>query len=54
LSKKLSWGAVAQAAGLSDPGLVRDLELGHDASISDLEAVARVLDLRLELLPVNA
>jgi transcriptional regulator with XRE-family HTH domain len=44
-AKKLSWGAVAQAAGLSGPGVVRDLELGLDASISDLEAVARALDL---------
>jgi transcriptional regulator with XRE-family HTH domain len=43
-AKKLSWNAVAQAAGLSGPNVVRDLELGLDASLSDLEAVARVLD----------
>jgi hypothetical protein len=52
-AKKLAWHSLAQAAGLSGPGVVRDVELGHDARISDLEAVARVLDLWLELVPVE-
>ena len=53
-AKKLSWRAVAQAAGIPDPSVVRDIELGHDTHVSDLEAVARVLDLRLDLVPVDA
>lgn len=53
-AKKLTWHAVAQAAGLSGPSVVRDIELGHDTHVSDLEAVARVLDLRLDLVPVEA
>jgi transcriptional regulator with XRE-family HTH domain len=46
-AKKLTWRAVAQAAGLSGPNVVRDLELGHNAQASDVEAVARVLDLTM-------
>jgi hypothetical protein len=53
-AKKLTWHAVAQAAGISDPGAVRDMEQGRDTHVSDLEAVARVLDLRLDLVPVDA
>lgn len=53
-AKKLTWHAVAQAAEISDPSVVRDIELGHDTHVSDLEAVARVLDLRLDLVPVEA
>ena len=53
-AKKLTWQAVAQAAGLSGPSVVRDIELGHDTHVSELEAVARVLDLRLDLVPVEA
>jgi len=53
-AKKLTWHAVAHAAGISDPSIVRDIELGHDTHVSDLEAVARVLDLRLDLVPVEA
>jgi len=53
-AKRLTWHAVAEAAGLSSPNVVRDIELGHDTHVSDLEAVARVLDLRLDLVPVEA
>jgi transcriptional regulator with XRE-family HTH domain len=53
-AKKLTWHAVAQAAGIAGANVVRDIELGHDAHVSDLEAVARVLDLRLDLVPVDA
>jgi transcriptional regulator with XRE-family HTH domain len=52
-AKKLSWKAVAQAAGLSGPSVVRDIELGHDTHVSELVAVARVLDLRLDLVSVE-
>jgi hypothetical protein len=53
-AKELTWHAVAQAAGISGASVVRDLELGHDTHVSDLEAVARVLDLRLDLVPIEA
>jgi hypothetical protein len=53
-AKRLTWHAVAQAAGIPNPSVVRDIELGHDSQVSDLEAVARVLDLRLDLVAVDA
>jgi hypothetical protein len=53
-ARRLTWQDVAEAAGLSGPNVVRDLELGHDTRVSDLEAVARVLDLRLDLGSVEA
>lgn len=48
-SKKMTWRAVAQAAGIPDASTVRDIEHGRLTHVSDLEAVARVLGLRLEL-----
>jgi len=53
-AKKLTWRAVAQAARIPDASVVRDIELGHDTQVSDLEAVARALDLRLGLVAVDA
>ncbi len=52
-AKRLTWQAVAKAAGLSHPGAVRDIEQGRDAHVSDLEAVARVLGLKLELITAD-
>jgi hypothetical protein len=53
-AKKLSWRAVARAAGISGPRVVRAIELGHDTQVADLEAVARVPDLRLERIAADA
>ena len=52
-AKRMTWRAVANAAGIPDPSTVRDIEHGRDAHVSDLEAVARVLGLRLELVDVQ-
>jgi len=52
--KKMSWQAVADAAGILEASTVRDIERGRDTRVSDLEAVARALGLRLELVAVEA
>lgn len=52
--KRMSWHAVAEAAGIPDASTVRDIELGRDTRVSDVEAVARALGLRLELVVVEA
>lgn len=45
----LTWYAVAKRAGIPNPNTVRDLEYGRDVKLSNLEAVAAVLGLKLEL-----
>jgi len=44
----LTWYAVAEQAGL-EANTVRDIEYGREATVSNIEAVARALGLRLEL-----
>ncbi|MBI3462523.1 MAG: helix-turn-helix transcriptional regulator [Planctomycetes bacterium] len=48
-AKGLTWYAVAKLAGIPNPNTVRDMEYGRDAQLSNVEAVAKVLGLRLEL-----
>ena len=48
-AQKLTWYAVAKAAGIPHPGTVRDLECGRDVHLSNLQAVAQALGLRIEL-----
>lgn len=43
----LSWYAVAKQAGIPNSRTVRDIELGHDVKLSSLQAVAKVLGLRV-------
>jgi hypothetical protein len=45
----LSWYAVAKRAGIPNPSTVRDIEYGRDTKLSSIEAVAKALGLRLEL-----
>jgi len=45
----LTWYAVAQRAGIPNPSTVRDIEYGRDAKLSNVEAVAKALGLRLDL-----
>ncbi len=47
----LTWYAVAKQAGIPNPGTIRDLEVGRDAKLSNVQAVARVLGLQIELVP---
>ena len=48
-AKGLTWYAVAKLAGIPNPNTVRDIEYGRDAQLSNVQAVARALGLRLEL-----
>jgi len=48
-ARGLTWYAVAKLAGIPNSSTVRDIEYGHDAQLSNVQAVARVLGLRLEL-----
>lgn len=49
----LTWYAVAQAAGIPNSGTVRAIENGQDAKLSSLEAIAKVLGLRLEVTEIG-
>ncbi len=50
----LTWYAVAKAAGIPNSGTIRDMEAGHDPKLSNVQAVAEVLGLRLELHEVES
>jgi DNA-binding XRE family transcriptional regulator len=45
----LTWHALAKLAGVSEQATIRDIELGKDVKLSDLECVAAALGLKLEL-----
>jgi len=45
----LTWYAVAKRAGIPNPSTIRDIEYGRDTKLSSLQAVAKALGLRLEL-----
>src|SRR5947207_209745 len=49
-SQGLTWYAVAKLAKIPNPATIRDIEYGRDAKLSNIEAVAGVLGLRLELM----
>jgi hypothetical protein len=46
--KGLTWYAVAKLAGIPNSNTVRDIECGRDAQLSNVQAVAKTLGLRLE------
>ena len=48
-AKGLTWYAVAKLAGIPNPNTVRDIEYGRDSQLSNVQAVAKALGLRLEL-----
>ena len=50
----MTWYAVAKLAGIPNPNTVRDIEYGRDAQLSNVQAVAKVLGLRLELVEEEA
>lgn len=45
----LTWYALAKAAGIPNQATIRDIEQGKDVKLSNLQAVAAALGLRLEL-----
>jgi transcriptional regulator with XRE-family HTH domain len=53
-AKGLTWYAIAKLAGIPNPNTVRDIENGRDAQLSNVEAVAKALGLRLELVEEKA
>ncbi|MBC8872353.1 MAG: helix-turn-helix transcriptional regulator [Planctomycetes bacterium] len=53
-AKGLTWYAVAKLAGIPNPATIRDIEYGRDAKLSNIEALATALDLKLELVEQNA
>jgi ribosome-binding protein aMBF1 (putative translation factor) len=48
-SQGLTWYALAKLAGIPNPNTVRDIEYGRDAQLSNVQAVAEALGLRLEV-----
>lgn len=46
----LTWYAVARLAGIPNQATVRDIEQGKDVKLSNLQAVAKVLGLSVELI----
>jgi len=49
----LTFYAVAKRAGIANPNTVRDIEYGGDAKLSNVEAIAQALGLRLELVAAS-
>ncbi len=48
-AKGLTWYAVAWLAGIPNSNTVRDIEYGRDAQLSNIQAIAKALGLRLKL-----
>src|SRR5688572_6315648 len=48
-SQGLTWYALAKVAGIPNQGTIRDIEQGKDVKLSNLEAVAAALGLKLDL-----
>jgi transcriptional regulator with XRE-family HTH domain len=53
-AKGLTWYAVAKLASVPNPATIRDIEYGRDAKLSNIEAVAAALGLKLELVEATA
>jgi DNA-binding XRE family transcriptional regulator len=49
-TKGLTWYALAKAAGIPNQATIRDIEQGKDVKLSNLQAVAAALGLKLELI----
>ena len=48
-SQGLTWYALAKIAGIPNQGTIRDIEQGKDVKLSNLQAVAAALGLKLDL-----
>ncbi|HMF16505.1 MAG TPA: helix-turn-helix transcriptional regulator [Gemmataceae bacterium] len=48
-ARGLTWYALAKAASIPNQATIRDIEQGKDVKLSNLQAVASVLGLRLDL-----
>ncbi len=50
----LTWYALAKLAGIPNQATIRDIEQGKDVKLSNLEAVAAALGLKLALVDQSA
>lgn len=50
----LTWYALAKLAGVPNSTTIRDIEYGRDAKLSNVEAIAKALGLKLELVEETA
>jgi ribosome-binding protein aMBF1 (putative translation factor) len=48
-ARGLTWYALAKECGISNQGIIRDIEQGKDVKLSDLQTVAAVLGLKLDI-----
>lgn len=48
-ARGLTWYSLAKLAGIPNQGTIRDIEQGKDVKLSNLQAVAAALGLKLEL-----
>ncbi len=48
-ARGLTWYALAQQAGIPNSNTIRDIEQGRDVKLTNLQAVAKALDLSVEL-----
>jgi ribosome-binding protein aMBF1 (putative translation factor) len=51
-ARGLTWYALAKQAGIPNSNTVRDIEQGRDVKLANLQAVAKVLDLSVELVEI--
>jgi DNA-binding XRE family transcriptional regulator len=51
-ARGLTWYALAKLAGIPNSNTIRDIEQGHDVKLANLQAVAKVLDLSVELVEI--
>jgi len=52
-AQELTWYAIAKAAGIPNPRTIHNIEAGLDAKLSNDQAIAKKLGLRLELGPTS-
>ena len=50
----LTYYAVAKRAGIPNSNTVKDVEFGRDAKLSNIEAIAEALGLKLEVVEVTS
>jgi hypothetical protein len=53
-AQQLTWYALARQAGIPKQATIRDIELGKDVKLSNLQAVAAALGLELELVVMHS
>ncbi|MBC8876595.1 MAG: helix-turn-helix transcriptional regulator [Planctomycetes bacterium] len=53
-ARGLTYYAVAKQAGIPNSNTVKDVEYGRDAKLSNIEAIAEVLGLKLEVVDASS